>query len=136
MGYSYGEDGWGVPNADLFRQNLAEVDGAVHSRSTNLYGVLDTDDCFQHLGGLALAVRSITGENPDLYITNLRDPHDPKTETLKSFLRRELNARYFNPKWIEGMMEHGYAGARYMDHKFLENLWGWDVVVGMSLHQT
>jgi cobaltochelatase CobN len=26
------------------------------------------------------------------------------------------------------MMEHGYAGARYMDHKFLENLWGWDVV--------
>ncbi|HID20717.1 MAG TPA: cobaltochelatase subunit CobN [Methanophagales archaeon] len=128
MGYSYGVDGWGVPNADLFRQNLAEVDGAVHSRSTNIYGVLDTDDCFQHLGGLALAVRSITGENPDLYITNLRDPHDPKTETLKSFLRRELNARYFNPKWIESMMEHGYAGARYMDHKFLENLWGWDVV--------
>ena len=128
MGYSYGEDGWGVPNADLFRQNLAEVDGAVHSRSTNLYGVLDTDDCFQHLGGLALAVRSITGKTPDLYITNLRDPHDPKIETLKSFLRRELNARYFNPKWIEGMMEHGYAGARYMDHKFLENLWGWDVV--------
>ncbi len=128
MGYTYGEDGWGVPNADLFRQNLAEVDGAVHSRSTNLYGVLDTDDCFQHLGGLALAVRSITGETPDLYITNLRNPNDPKTETLKSFLRRELNARYFNPKWIEGMMEHGYAGARYMDHKFLENLWGWDVV--------
>ncbi|MCW3134023.1 MAG: cobaltochelatase subunit CobN [Methanophagales archaeon] len=128
MGYIYGEDGWGVPNADLFRQNLADVEVAIHSRSTNLYGVLDNDDCFQHLGGLALAVRSITGEIPDLYITNLRDPHNPKTETLKSFLQRELNARYFNPRWIEGMMEHGYAGARYMDHKFIENLWGWDVV--------
>lgn len=63
---------------------------------------------------MALAVRSITGENPDLYITNLRDPHNPKTETVKSFLRREINARNFNPKWIEGMMEHDYAGAREM----------------------
>ena len=128
MGYIYGEDGWGMPNADLFRQNLADVEVAVHSRSTNLYGVLDTDDCFQHLGGLALAVRSVSGESPDLYITNLRDTNNPKTETLKSFLQRELRARYFNPKWIKGMMEHGYAGARYMDHKFIENLWGWDVV--------
>jgi len=127
MGYIYGEDGWGVPNVDLFRQNLADVEVAAHSRSSNLFGVLDTDDTFQHLGGLALAVRSITGENPDLYITNLRHPHNPKTETVKSFLRREINARNFNPKWIEGMMEHDYAGAREM-MRFTEHLWGWDVV--------
>ncbi|MDI6886173.1 MAG: cobaltochelatase subunit CobN [archaeon] len=127
MGYVYGEDGWGVPNVNLFRQNLADVEVAVHSRSSNLYGVLDNDDYFQYLGGLALAVRSITGETPDLYVTNLRNPHDPKTETLKSYLRRELNVRYFNPKWLEGMMEHDYAGAREM-MKFVENLWGWDVV--------
>ncbi|MFZ2071897.1 MAG: cobaltochelatase subunit CobN [Halobacteriota archaeon] len=127
MGYVYGEDDWGVPNVDLFRPNLADVEVAVHSDSSNLYGVLDNDDFFQYLGGLALAVRSITGETPDLYVTNLRDPHNPKTETLKSYLRRELNARYFNPKWLEGMMEHDYAGAREM-MKFIENLWGWDVV--------
>ncbi|RZN38539.1 MAG: cobaltochelatase subunit CobN [Methanophagales archaeon ANME-1-THS] len=127
MGYVYGEDGWGVPNVDLFRQNLAKVEVAVHSDNSNLYGVLDNDDFFQYLGGLALAVRSITGETPDLYVTNLRDPHNPKTETLESYLRRELRARYFNPKWLEGMMEHDYAGAREM-MKFIENLWGWDVV--------
>lgn len=127
MGYVYGEDGWGVPNIYLFKQNLADVEVVVHSDSSNLFGMLDTDDYFQHLGGLALAVRSITGETPDLYITNLRDPHDPKTETLKSYLRRELNARYFNPRWIEGMMGHDYAGAREM-MKFTEHLWGWDVV--------
>jgi cobaltochelatase CobN len=127
MGYSYGEDGWGVPDVDLFRQNLADVEVAVHSDSSNLFGMLDTDDYFEHLGGLALAVRSITGETPDLYVTNLRDPHDPKTETLKSYLRREINARNFNPRWIEGMMEHDYAGARDM-MRFTEHLWGWDVV--------
>jgi cobaltochelatase CobN len=127
MGYAYGEDGWGVPNVDLFRQNLADLEVAVHSDSSNLFGMLDTDDYFQHLGGLALAVRSITGETPDLYITNLRDPQDPKTDTLKSYLRREINARNFNPRWIEGMMEHDYAGAREM-MRFTEHLWGWDVV--------
>jgi cobaltochelatase CobN len=127
MGYAYGEDGWGVPNVDLFRQNLADVEVAVHSDSSNLFGMLDTDDYFEHLGGLALAVRSITGETPDLYITNLRDTHNPKIETLKGYLRREINARNFNPRWMEGMMEHDYAGAREM-MRFTEHLWGWDVV--------
>lgn len=49
MGYIYGEDGWGVPNVDLFRQNLADVEVAAHSRSSNLFGVLDTDDTFDTL---------------------------------------------------------------------------------------
>ncbi len=128
MGFIYGADGWGVSGSEIFRQNLADTEAAVHSQSSNLYGVLDNDDYFQYLGGLALAVRSERGETPDLYISNLRDPLDPKTETLESYLQRELRARYFNPKWIKGMMEHDYAGARAMDHGFIENLWGWTVV--------
>jgi len=127
MGFVYGEDNWGIPNADLFRMNLQHVKVVVHSQSSNLYGVLDNDDYFQYLGGLALAVRSVTGRTPELYVTNLRNPFNPKTETLASFLRRELRSRYFNPKWIQGMMEHDYAGAREM-MKFVEYLWGWDVV--------
>ncbi|MHC1566839.1 MAG: cobaltochelatase subunit CobN, partial [Candidatus Syntropharchaeia archaeon] len=127
LGYAYGDCGWSLVNPDLFRENLRGVDVAIHSRSSNLYGVLDNDDQFSYLGGLALAVRKLTGHTPDLYITNLRDPHNPETETLESFLRRELVARYFNPKWIEGMRVHDYAGAREM-MKFTEYLWGWDVV--------
>jgi len=123
LGYTYGDCEWSLVNPDLFRENLRGVDVAIHSRSSNLYGVLDNDDQFSYLGGLALAVRTLTGHTPDLYITNLRDPHNPMTETLQSFLRRELVARY----WIEGMRVHDYAGAREM-MKFTEYLWGWDVV--------
>lgn len=50
---------------------------------------------------------------------------DEKTETLGKFLTRETHSRYFNPKWIEGMQGHGYAGAREMSD-FVENLWGWE----------
>jgi len=128
MGYAYGESIWGIDASDLFRLNLKEVDIAAHSRSTNLYGVLDNDDYFQFLGGIALAVRYLTGETPDTFVFNLRNPDKPEVQTLSEFLMTELYARYFNPKWIEGMMEHDYAGAREMA-KVIEYLWGWEVTI-------
>jgi cobaltochelatase CobN len=126
MSHIYGENIWGEQHIkDLFRQNLDGVEVAVHIDSSNLYSTLDNDDVFQYLGGLNLAVRSVTGESPDLYITNFQDPNNPVTETLSHFLTRELRTRYFNPKWIEGMQEHGYCGAKAMSELF-ENLWGWE----------
>ncbi|MGB4758164.1 MAG: cobaltochelatase subunit CobN [Candidatus Methanoculleus thermohydrogenotrophicum] len=136
MGYIYGSGTWGEPDTDLFRANLGGVEAAVHSRSSNLYGLVDNDDYFQYVGALSLAVRYLTGTAPETFITDLRVSDKPETTTLREFIFRELDARYFNPKWIEGMMEHGYAGARYMDSKFLENLWGWTVtnpeIIGSS----
>ncbi len=131
VGFVYGKDEWGQQNTALFRQNLETVDAAVHSETSNIYGVMDNDDYFQYLGGLALAVRNVRKDQntPDLYITNLRGAYHPETETLESFLRREFYARYINPKWIEGMMEHGYSGAREIDHEFIENFWGWQVTM-------
>ncbi|MCK4733315.1 MAG: cobaltochelatase subunit CobN, partial [Methanophagales archaeon] len=126
MSHIYGENIWGDQHIkDLFRQNLDGVEVAVHIDSSNLYSTLDNDDVFQYLGGLNLAVRSVTGESPDLYITNFQDPSNPVTETLSDFLTRELRTRYFNPHWIEGMQEHGYCGAKAMSELF-ENLWGWE----------
>jgi len=126
MSHIYGENIWGEQHIkDLFRQNLDGVEAAVHIDSSNLYSTLDNDDVFQYLGGLNLAVRSVTGESPDLYITNFQDPSNPVTETLSNFLTRELRTRYFNPLWIEGMQEQGYCGAKAMSELF-ENLWGWE----------
>ncbi|GAB7015566.1 cobaltochelatase subunit CobN [Methanogenium cariaci] len=127
LGYVYDGESWGEPNKLLFRDNLGEVDVAVHSRSSNLYGLVDNDDCFQYFGALSMVIKSISGVEPDMFITDLRTVGVPQTVTLKDYILKELEARYFNPKWILGMMEHGYAGARYMDKKFLENLWGWTV---------
>lgn len=127
VGNVYGANGWGEPNQDLFRLNLASVDAAVHSRSSNVVGLVDNDDCFQYFGAISLAVRNIAGTSPDMYISDLRTVDAPRTTTLSEYMTTELNARYFNPTWIEGMMEHGYAGARYLDVQFTENLWGWTV---------
>ncbi|MDD2340261.1 MAG: cobaltochelatase subunit CobN [Methanosarcina sp.] len=123
---AYGENLWGENLRGLFEKNLEGVEATVHSRSTNLYGTLDNDDFFQYLGGLNLAVSSVSGgKYPDSFITNMLTGGDEKIETLKEFLTRETYSRYFNPKWIDGMQGNGYAGAREMAD-FIENLWGWE----------
>ena len=128
QGYVYGGGLWGEPNEELFGLNLETVDAAVHSDSSNLYGLMDNDDVFQYFGAMALAVRSLKGETPEMYITDLASTDEVEMKPLEGAYRLELRARYFNPRWIEGMMEHDYAGAREMD-RFAEHLWGWDVTV-------
>ncbi|KAB3543398.1 MAG: cobaltochelatase subunit CobN [ANME-2 cluster archaeon] len=127
MGNVYGQDVWGENYEDVFRQNLRDVDVGVHSDSSNLFGVIDNDDYYQYLGGLALAVRSLTGETPDLYVADLTIADNPQMTTLEEAFRKEFRSRYWNPKWIDGMMEHDYGGAREFA-KFTEHTWGWDVM--------
>ncbi|WP_319506857.1 cobaltochelatase subunit CobN [uncultured Methanolobus sp.] len=124
--YVYGQDVWGDGYEDLFKLNLMDIDAGVHSDSSNLFGLLDGDGYYGYLGSIGLTVRVLTGETPDLYIANQETTDGLEVMTLKDALRTELRSRDFNPKWITGMMEGDYAGARQMV-KMVEYLWGWDV---------
>ena len=128
MGHIYGSTIWGEQYTDVFRANLGEVDTAVFSRTSNLYGTLEHPMVAAYFGGLNLAVKSVSGTSPDMYINNQRDAQNQKLETLQRFLSRDLRSRYLNPEWIGGMMEHGFDGARYME-AFVENMWIWDVTM-------
>ncbi|MEY6433203.1 cobaltochelatase subunit CobN [Thioalkalicoccus limnaeus] len=129
MQYTYGPDTarWGrkPDGLNLYAQQLEGVDGAVLSRSSNLYGMLSTDDPFQYLGGLALAVRHLTGQSPSLYISNLRDPNtQDRIDSAARFLATELRARYLHPQWIQAMQAEGYGGTLNIVDT-INNFWGW-----------
>jgi len=126
MANVYGDTIWGEQHVDLFRQNLDGTEVALFGWSSHSHSVLGIDHTFEFFGGLSMAVRDITGEAPDMYISNLRDPDGAKLERLDRVIMRDLRSMYFNPHWIEGMMEHDYAGAREMA-EIMENIWGWDV---------
>jgi len=49
MSNIYGQDIWGDNYEDVFRMNLINVDAAVHSDSSNLFGIIDNDDFYQYL---------------------------------------------------------------------------------------
>jgi len=130
MQYAYGTDmkSWGtkLSELNLYAENLKGVQAAALSRTSNLYGMLTTDDPFQYLGGVSLAVRHLTGKSPELYISNLRETASPKAQTASEFLARELRTRQFHPGWIEGMQREGYSGSTEMLDS-INNFWGWQV---------
>jgi cobaltochelatase CobN len=131
-GFAYGGGVWGVPAENLLRDNLARVDVAFHSVSSNIYGLLDNDDMFQCLGGLSLAVKNARGRAPETLAVTVTDKRNANVEDVARAIGKELRTRYLNPKWIEGMKAENYAGAREMAH-FAEYLWGWDATVPDSV---
>ena len=132
LGHGYGNGFWGEPMADVFRLALSGTEKIVHSSSTMLYGALDNDDMFMYMGGLATAIRNIDGTDPELVITNTRDPGKPEMTSIDKFIGTEFRSRYVNPTWIEGMQKEGYAGAGHM-REFVEYLWGWDATVTQTV---
>ncbi|MBN1904199.1 MAG: cobaltochelatase subunit CobN [Deltaproteobacteria bacterium] len=126
--FAIGQGKWAVPEKDSFTENLRGVDIAVHSRSTNVIGIIDTDDFFMYLGGMSLAVKNIKGTAPDTMVTMHRKKDEIMVENVSKTIGMEMRTRYLNPQWVEGMKKDDYAGARQMAD-FAENLWGWQVTV-------
>ena len=114
MAYVYGEDVWGQHEPELFKKVLSGTEAIVFSRSGN-DGRGSSGVVFDHVstfyGGLALAIKEIDGEYPEMYIADLRDSENMETTTLVEYLYTELYSTYWNPTYISGLMESGYAGA-------------------------
>ncbi len=112
---------------NLYAAQLKGTQAAVLARTSNLYGMLTTDDPFQYLGGIATAVRYIDGKAPELFISNLRGSGSGKAEEASAFWAKELNTRNFHPGYIQGLMKEGYAGTVQMLDS-MNNFTGWTTV--------
>ena len=134
MGHGF-VDGQGAPALQkAYANNLAQVDAALLSRTSNTYGVLTSDDPFQYLGGIALAVRQLTGRDPALYVQNLRDESEIKTESAAMAINKEMQTRYLHPQWIKAQQAEGYSGTLQV-LKTANFLWGWQVTAPKEVRQ-
>ncbi|MBL8210453.1 MAG: cobaltochelatase subunit CobN [Bryobacterales bacterium] len=125
MGHAYSSELWGqsVPNA--LSSHLQGNQVVLNSRSSAVYGVLDNDDFFEFTGGLNAATKAANGGNaPEFLVVDVRKRGNEKVTPMKKYLATELNARFWNPKWIQEMQRGGYSGARELADN-LENLYGW-----------
>lgn len=136
MGYFFGADNsrWGEKGENnqgkdiqLYAKQLSGTDIAMFARSSNLFGMLSTDDPFEYFGSLSLAVRNIDGKSPDMVVANLRDAKNAKAEDAGLFLAKELRTRMFHPRWIKELQKEGYSGAVSLASK-MDNFFGWQVV--------
>lgn len=131
MGKAYGADParWASDLGDinLYGKQLSGTDIALFSRSSNIYGMLSTDDPFEYFGGLSLAIRNLDGKSPEMMISNLRDANNPRAENAAVFLSKELRTRSLHKRWVSEMMEEGYSGSTALASR-ITNFWGWQVV--------
>ncbi len=56
-------------------------------------------------------VETLKGEAPTVYHNDHSRPERPVVRTLEEEIGRVVRARVVNPKWIAGVMRHGYKGA-------------------------
>jgi cobaltochelatase CobN len=114
-GYAYGggggDGGYGVAAHATFERRLASVEAVVQNQDNREHDLLDSDDYYQFEGGLAAAVRVASGRQPAVYHNDHSRPFAPKVRPLEEEIARVLRARVVNPRWIAGVMRHGYKGA-------------------------
>ncbi len=60
---------------------------------------------------MAVSVRHLSGDAPVIYHNDHSRPESPKVRRLEEEIARVVRARVVNPKWIRGVMRHGYKGA-------------------------
>ncbi|MCF8466672.1 MAG: cobaltochelatase subunit CobN [Sneathiella sp.] len=110
-GYAYGAGEEGIAEHGLFEKRLGQIEAVVHNQDNREHDLLDSDDYYQFEGGVTAAVRHIKGAQPIVYHNDHSRPESPKIRTLEEEVGRVVRARAANPKWIEGVMRHGYKGA-------------------------
>jgi len=123
MNFAFSSEGWGETAPQALASHLKSNQAVLFSRASTLYGALDNDDTYQYAGGLNMATRAVSGQAPRFWLHNLRRAGEEQTVDARTWLATELNARNWNPRWIEGMQRSGYAGAREM-FKEIEHLYG------------
>ena len=82
-GYAYGGSDEGVAEHRLFEQRLAAVELVLHNQDNREHDILDSDDYYQFEGGIAAAVRHLSGEQPEIYHNDHSRPETPRIRTLK-----------------------------------------------------
>jgi cobaltochelatase CobN len=109
-GYAYGAGAEGAAESVLFRERLERVEAVVQNQDNREHDLLDSDDYYQFEGGLAAAVRHLSGVAPVVYHNDHSRPETPRIRTLEEEVGRVVHARAVNPKWLKGVRRHGYKG--------------------------
>ena len=92
-------------------QALGRVQVVLHNQDNREHDLLDSDDYYQFHGGLSAAVERVSGERPQLWFGDHSRRERPRLHRLEKELDKVMRSRLLNPRWIEGMQQHGYKGA-------------------------
>ena len=111
--HAYDGGGDGVPAKPQFKARVAEADALVHVQDDRERDVLDGDGVADYAGGFAAAAEAL-GASPALYHLDTSKPETPVARSFQQEIARVVRGRLTNPRWLNGMLEHGHSGVAEM----------------------
>lgn len=128
MGAIYGNDeNWGDMEKGLFASAIMETDVVIQPRQSNTWGPLSLDHVYEFTGGMSLAVKTLTGKEPDAYMADYRNRNNKRLQPLKEAVAVEARATILNPVFIRERMKGGASTAQAFGEVF-RNIFGWNVM--------
>jgi magnesium chelatase subunit H len=127
--FAYGRNGRPQKQTALLQSVLADVDLAYQNLESVELGITTIDHYFDTLGGISrAATRAKGGKALPVYIGD-STRGEGKVRTLAQQVELETRTRVLNPKWFEGMLNHGYEGVRQIEAQ-VTNTVGWSATTG------
>ncbi|NOJ44867.1 cobaltochelatase subunit CobN [Bradyrhizobium archetypum] len=109
--WAFASDGTMRPDRTGVEARLVAANAFVHVQDLPETDLLLAADYAVHEAGLAAAAASLGAATPSLYHLDATHPDQPRAHSLTEEISRVVRARAANPKWIAGMMRHGFRGA-------------------------
>lgn len=128
MGAYYGsEKNWEAFRKYVFEAALTRTDVVVQPRQSNTWGTLSLDHVYEFMGGMNLAVRNVTGKDPDAYFSDYRNRNNNRMQELKESIGVESRTTILNPAYIREKMK-GEASSAGTFAETVRNTYGWNVM--------
>lgn len=128
MGASYdSEEEWEQLRDYAFEAALTRTDVVVQPRQSNTWGALSLDHVYEFMGGMNLAVRNVTGKEPEAYLSDYRNRNNVRMQEVKEAIGVESRTTILNPSYIKEKMKGGAGDASAMAD-VIRNTYGWNVM--------
>ena len=128
MGAFYGDEkNWETFRKVAFEAALTRTDVVVQPRQSNTWGALSLDHVYEFMGGMNLAVRNVTGKDPDAYLADYRNHSNMRMQEVKEAIGIEGRTTIFNPAYIKEKMKGGASSASTFA-EIVTNTYGWNVM--------
>lgn len=128
MGAIYdSEEQWEQMRQYAFEAALTRTDAVVQPRQSNTWGALSLDHVYEFMGGMNLAVRNVTGKDPEAYLSDYRNRNNVKMQEVKEAIGVESRTTILNPTYIKEKMKGG-AGDAANIAEVITNTYGWNVM--------
>lgn len=128
MGAYYGDEkNWETVRKAAFEAALTRTDVVIQPRQSNTWGALSLDHVYEFMGGMNLAVRNVTGKDPDAYLADYRNHSNMRMQEVKEAIGIEGRTTIFNPAYIKEKMKGGASSASTFA-EIVTNTYGWNVM--------